>query len=119
MFGEQEDWRIHVIAAAALMVVRLRFVDMSMKEHAHRLYAVEGGRTLLAHTGNCYMYSDGAWRPFQGVLSAGVLSRIMATLCWVERLFQTLPDHTARRKEDMIAAVAESVGDARKANDNW
>ena len=108
-----------LFAVAALVVYRLDFIDMSMKGHVHMLYAVEGGRTLRAHSGTCYMYSDGAWRPFQGVLSEGVLSRMKATLLWVEGLFRTLPDQTLRNKAGLLAAIADSVARARSAGDDW
>jgi len=77
-----------------------------MREHVCLLYIIEGGTYLRAHSGTCFYYSNGAFRPFTGVPPQGVLSRVKDYLLQLEGLYRSLPPKTQRSEGiDLLTTI--------------
>ena len=79
------DVRRVLIAAMALH--RCRPCDVGLREHCLLLHILLGGDVLRAHNGVLYMYCDGSWRPFEGLISEGVLAICRRSFLQVEGVF--------------------------------
>ena len=70
------DSRVHVTAKVICIVHNMRPSDIGDVQHIQILYAIEGEVSLRAHSGSLYLYSDGAWQLFKGLLPVSVLLRV-------------------------------------------
>ena len=105
------DWPADLkqIAVGALSVYRYRLIDITMREHAHLLYIVEGHQRLRAHRGTCFVYKDGAFTPFTGVAPQGLLGRVKEFILRLEGLFRSIDVETDRNDEALLIAVNKAV----------
>ena len=70
---------------AALVVYRMRLVDMFIREHVHLVWVMEGDRFLRVHNGMAYFYhDDGAFQPHKGVPPEATFGRVKRFLLRLE-----------------------------------
>ena len=93
------------LTTAAISVYRLRLTDMHMREHVLLLWIVEGHDHMRCHSGNLYLYSNGAFSLHQGVPPQGTLARCKKFLLQLEGLFRLLPPERLRSDEQVVRAV--------------
>ncbi|CAK0822362.1 unnamed protein product [Prorocentrum cordatum] len=77
-------WRV-VACAVALHCFRL--CDIGLREHCLLLHILLHDVAIRAHGGELYMYADGSWLPFAGLVAESVLAQCKRGLLRVEGLF--------------------------------
>jgi len=97
------------IAVGALTVYNYRLIDLTMREHVHLLYIIEGEQYLRAHAGQCYMYRNGAFTQFNGVPSQTMLARIKKFFLELEGLFRCIHKDTERTDDELLAAIDKAI----------
>ena len=75
------------------------------------VYIVEGGERMRAHDGTCYIYSDGAFTNFTGIVTEATLMRIGSYMLRLEGLCRLLDGRTTRKDEDVLEAIDKAVRD--------
>ncbi len=101
------------LGVAALAIYRLRPIDMGNREHCLILWIAEGGVSMRAHTGSCYIYNDcGAFLPYKGVPPETTLARMKEFLLQLEGLFRCMPMGVRRTDIDLLASIDTLMSDA-------
>ena len=104
------DWDVemHRLVVGALVVFRLRLVDMWYREHALLLWVVEGERFLRAHNIAVYVYhDDGAFRQLKDSPPESCFGRVKYLLLWLEGLFRLMPGDVKRNEDTLMVAIKE------------
>jgi len=110
--GDQWPLAIQHLAVAGLTVFRYRLIDITIREHVHLLYVIEGERWIRAHRGSCYIYRCGAWVPFTGVVPQGSLARLKEFFLCLEGLFRSLPEQTQRTEDALLVGMDNAIRSA-------
>eukprot|EP00959_Pyramimonas_sp_CCMP1952_P178980 3741681-Pyramimonas_sp.AAC.1 len=64
-------WRV---VACAVVLHCLRLCDIGLREHCLLLHILLRDVAIRAHGGELYMYGDGTWLPFAGLVAESVLA---------------------------------------------
>lgn len=77
---KQPGWRGRVIpvklAIASLAVYELHLTMFALREHVQLVWIIEGGEWIRAHAGTCYLFQQGAWVVYEGLVSDVTLARV-------------------------------------------
>ena len=69
----------------------MRALDLGTKEHVELLWIMEGQTYLRCHRGSAFMYHDGAFQIYRGMISESTLTRVKDMLWELEGLFRLMP----------------------------
>ena len=97
------------LMVGALASFRFRLVDITIREHVHLLYIIEGKERLRAHQGMCYVYKDGAFTPFTGVPTQSMLGRVKRFFLELEGMFRAMSPSIERTPDALINAITDLV----------
>ena len=96
------------IACGALIMYRVRMVDIFTRELAFLLWTIEGDVHMRAHNGFCFMYHEqGCYQPYSGIPPESTFVRVKRFLLVLEGLFRSIPTTTPRTDERVLEAVAD------------
>ena len=98
------DPAVQKLAVAALSVYQLRLIDMDLRVHVLLTHIVEGGRHMRAHAGACYLYQNGSWRPFKGVIPEATMARIKKFTLQLEGFYRLVSPDTPRTDNSILQA---------------
>ena len=107
--------QIRKLAVAALSVYELRLLDMDLRLHVHLTHIIEGGSHMRAHAGVCYMYQNGAFRPYKGVMSEATMARVKNFMLQLEGFFRSM-DKSIPRTDTAILKHVETMLDRQPDN---
>ena len=101
------------LAAAGVALYKTRLSDIGIREQVFLLHLIDGGRQIRAHNGSIFMYQDGAWQLFNGVVPESLLLRFRRFLLRLEGMFLVLAEKNDRleSERELLAAVAAAVGE--------
>ena len=69
----------------------MRSLDLGTKEHVELLWILEGYTHLRCHRGCAFMYHEGAFQVYRGMISESTLTRVKDDLWELEGLFRLMP----------------------------
>ena len=87
---------VESLIVAASCVYDKRLSDIGVREHVLLLWIVDGDCNLRSHNGTVYQYGQGAWTPFEGLVTDSALGRIKDFLLHLEGIFRLIPSKTPR-----------------------
>ena len=101
------------LAAAGVALYKTRLSDIGIREQVFLLHLIDGGRQIRAHNGSIFMYQDGAWQLFNGVVPEWLPLRFRRFLLRLEGMFLALAEKNDRleSERELLAAVAAAVGE--------
>ena len=101
------------LAAAGVALYKTRLSDIGIREQVFLLHLIDGGRQIRAHKGSLFMYQDGAWQLFTGVVPESLLLRFRRFLLRLEGMFLVLAEKNDRleSERELLAAGAAAVGE--------
>ncbi len=98
--------RVVRLGVAALSFYRMRPTDMCAREHCLLLWIAEGGNSMRAHKGSCYIYNDvGSFTPYKGIPPETTCARMKDFILQLEGLFRRLPQGLKREDSELLQAV--------------
>jgi hypothetical protein len=98
--------RTRRLAVAALMIYRMRMVDIFLREHVMLMWVIFGEHSLRAHNGTCYYYNSvGFFEPFQGLLPEGIYDVLKTFLLRLEGLFRSMSGEIRREDSSLLGAI--------------
>ncbi|CAE8656395.1 unnamed protein product [Polarella glacialis] len=106
--ADHPQWsdRVVRLGVAALSFYRMRPTDMCAREHCLLLWIAEGGNSMRAHKGSCYIYNDvGSFTPYKGIPPETTCSRMKDFILQLEGLFRRLPQGLQREDSELLKAV--------------
>ncbi|CAE8658603.1 unnamed protein product [Polarella glacialis] len=106
--ADHPQWsdRVVRLGVAALSFYRMRPTDMCAREHCLLLWIAEGGNSMRAHKGSCYIYNDvGSFTPYKGIPPETTCARMKDFILQLEGLFRRLPQGLKREDSELLKAV--------------
>ncbi|CAE8616915.1 unnamed protein product [Polarella glacialis] len=106
--ADHPQWsdRVVRLGVAALSFYRMRPTDMCAREHCLLLWIAEGGNSMRAHKGSCYIYNDvGSFTPYKGIPPETTCARMKDFILQLEGLFRRLPQGLKREDSELLQAV--------------
>ncbi|CAE8607642.1 unnamed protein product [Polarella glacialis] len=106
--ADHPQWsdRVVRLGVAALSFYRMRPTDMCAREHCLLLWIAEGGNSMRAHKGSCYIYKDvGSFTPYKGIPPETTCARMKDFILQLEGLFRRLPQGLQREDSELLKAV--------------
>ena len=98
------------LLVAALSVLFLRQVDLTILQHAMLLWIMEGNAYLRFHYGDCYMrHTSGAFQAYKGIPPEATCARVHAFLLILEGMFRLLPPQTQRQENAVLEKMHEAI----------
>ena len=78
---------IELLAMGAIGTYRTRQTDISLRDQVYIMHLVEGETHLRSHNGSVFLYRDGSWQLYNGVVPEAMLMRLKAFMLRLEGLF--------------------------------
>ena len=98
------------LLVAALSVLFLRQVDLTILQHAMLLWIMEGNTYLRFHYGDCYMrHTSGAFQAYKGIPPEATCARVHSFLLILEGMFRLLPPQTQRQENAVLEKMHEAL----------
>ena len=98
------------LLVAALSVLFLRQVDLTILQHAMLLWITEGNTYLRFHYGDCYMrHTSGAFQAYKGIPPEATCARVHSFLLILEGMFRLLPPQTQRQENAVLEKMHEAL----------
>ena len=129
--AEYPSWTDAITRVALGAVLMSKTRGITMQEQVHFLHLSQGSNYIRAHAGQTYLFENGSFRLFNGVLPESTLQRCMEFAARVEGCLWCIEKRCMSREEvDIFAALGrafcaitadsghqEPVGDLRGAAD--
>ena len=99
-------WSPLLVSLGLGVLLMLGVRDINMQEMVHFLYLAQGGEYLRSHDGQTYLYGDGAFFVFNGLLPESLLSRCKIFAQCVEGALWCISSRGVQERGEMACGKA-------------